>query len=374
MPRRHAQRKRFLSINASADCLTISIITSPQIVGYETYNITQPSAQQLVIQNYAPTIDKSVMADNTKSHHLLILSRLDQAHYIELVMQPKSQQLVSVIHVAGADAAKFLQGQLTADVVNLAPMQWCYAGHCDAKGKLWAVMRVVKTGNDFYLLIDPESSDASLTQLKKFSVFSQVTFSDISGEVSAVFKTTSPLPLHQVEQHAQVLAIGFGPSSLHIDLAPQAVAADHGSQHLDAWQRFELETGVPRLAPETIAEYVPQMVGLDRLGGINFKKGCYIGQETVARMHYLGQNKRAPRLLTGSLGQSNHTMPAPGTVLEQKLGDNWRRAGAVINAVRYDSSEVGVLAVLPADIQDDTNIRIKGDEQSVLTLRPKFDN
>lgn len=282
---------------------------------------------------------------------------------------PKPYQLsqLAVIKVTGDDAATFLQGQLTADVVQQAYDSWLFGGHCDAKGKLWSILRIVKTETAFYLLQPTESAAASLAQLEKFGVFSKVTFSDISAQTGVTFTPDlAQADFTVTTSEENQLTLGLGEASLTLSFAAPK-DAEPGD---DLWRRFEIEQGVAQLTEATIGEYVPQMVGLDALGGVSFKKGCYIGQETVARMHYLGQNKRLPRLLEGQVSE----LPAAGLTLERKLGDNWRRAGAVLNAVRYDNSEVVVLAVLPADIEDTATIRIKGDEQSQLTLRPKFDN
>ena len=282
---------------------------------------------------------------------------------------PKPYQLsqLSVIKVTGDDAATFLQGQLTADVVQQANNSWQFGGHCDAKGKLWSIMRIVKTEAAFYLLQPIESAAASVTQLEKFGVFSKVSFHDISAETSVTFLPDLAQPDFTLSAPDKAqLTLGLGDASLRLSFS----APEEAEQGDELWRCAEIERGVAQLSEGTIGEYVPQMVGLDTLGGVSFKKGCYIGQETVARMHYLGQNKRLPRLLQGQVSE----LPAAGLTLERKLGDNWRRAGAVLNAVRYDNGEVVVLAVLPADIEDTATIRIKGDEQSQLTLRPKFDN
>lgn len=281
--------------------------------------------------------------------------------------KPYQLSQLSVIKVTGDDAATFLQGQLTADVLQQANDSWLFGGHCDAKGKLWSILRIVKTETAFYLLQPNESAAPSVAQLEKFGVFSKVTFSDISAQTNVTF-----IPdLAQAEftvnaSEEEQLRLGLGDASLVLSFAGPA-DAEPGD---NLWHRFEIERGVAQLTEGSIGEYVPQMVGLDTLGGVSFKKGCYIGQETVARMHYLGQNKRLPRLLEGKASD----LPAAGITLEREMGDNWRRAGAVLNAVRYDNGEVVVLAVLPADIEDTATIRIKGDEQSQLTLRPKFDN
>lgn len=312
-------------------------------------------------------------------------------------MQADYHAPLCILELSGVDAETFLQNQLTQDVASIKTGQWMFSGHCDAKGKLWSLLRVWRTDEAFYLLTNPQAAQASLTQMQKFSVFSKVDIKDLTDSTSIHFHPSTALAMGRVEfghndnAPGPIHRLGLGGASLQLSFEqPQAAQQDpltkaqpeHSEtaapttkgatsvQDIAPWLQHEIEHGVPQLTAASIGEYVPQMLGLDRLGGINFKKGCYIGQETVARMHYLGQNKRTLRLIVGTSAQ----VPAPGDTLEQKLGDNWRRAGAVINAVRYDNNEVAILAVVPADLGEDVAIRIKGDEQSQMTLRPKFDN
>lgn len=279
---------------------------------------------------------------------------------------------LALIAVRGKDAEAFLQGQLTADVAQLPASQWTYAGHCDAKGKLWSVLRLWRdttAEGGFYILMPQSSLQHSLSQLKKYAVFSQVEFVELTEQVD-ICLSEEPTTLHQVETdpHSGLISkLGLGDASLLV--LPANVSEPLNSDD-EAWLRYEIEHGVPCLTEATAQQFVPQMVGLEKLDGINYKKGCYIGQETIARMHYLGQNKRAAFLLVGTTNK----IPAAGADLERSLGQSWRRAGAVLNAVRYDSGEVAVLAVLPADLEADATLRIKGDETSQLTPRPKFDN
>ena len=288
-------------------------------------------------------------------------------------MQAEYHAPLSILELSGDDAETFLQNQLTQDVRSIEADQWVFSGHCDAKGKLWALLRVWRTDAAFYLLTSPEAAQASLTQMQKFSVFSKVDVKDLTSNARIHFSPSTALALGRVEsgEHASgpKFRLGLGNASLEVSLGHTDSTQPEEFDETP-WLRHEIEHGIAQLTAATIGEYVPQMLGVDHLGGINFKKGCYIGQETVARMHYLGQNKRALRLVVGDSVQ----VPAPGDTLEQKIGDNWRRAGAVINAVRYDTNEVAILAVVPADLDEGVAIRIKGDEQSQLTLRPKFDN
>ena len=289
-------------------------------------------------------------------------------------MQAEYQAPLSLLELTGDDVQTFLQNQLTQDVRNLEIGQWVFSGHCDAKGKLWSLLRVWRTDEAYYLLTSPEAAQASLTQMQKFSVFSKVAIKNLTPSTGFRFYPETAFVHGHVAMKQQgtagpVFQLGLGQASLMLSIGHKD-SESHVALNETPWLRYEIEHGVAQLTAATIGEYVPQMLGVDSLGGINFKKGCYIGQETVARMHYLGQNKRALRRVVGSSAK----VPSPGDTLEQKLGDNWRRAGAVINAVRYDNNEVAILAVVPADLGEDVAIRIKGDEQSQMTLRPKFDN
>ena len=105
------------------------------------------------------------------------------------------------------------------------------------------------------------------------------------------------------------------------------------------------------------------MLNIQALDGVSFNKGCYIGQETIARMKYLGKQKRALFRLSGKAAEVK-----PATELERKVGDNWRRAGTVIMAVNRSPQSFDLLAVLPSDIEQDTPIRVKGDDDSLLEI------
>ncbi|RUO25833.1 hypothetical protein CWE09_03635 [Aliidiomarina minuta] len=274
---------------------------------------------------------------------------------------------LGAIRVSGEDCHKFMQGQLTCDIDQLQENQWVFGGHCDAQGKLWSVFRAAWMNGDL-LLIQPLSSiDASLQQLKKFAVFSKVDITDASQHLSFKLQLqpgkTSSTPSVKTEKQRLILNL----TNAQLEVSEQPQKADYGSEY---WLAYEIEQGVPLIGPPLTTEFIPQMVNLDKLGGINFKKGCYIGQETIARMHYRGKNNRELRQLTGKSEQ----IPATGVQLERAIGDSWRRAGAVLNAVRYDNGEIALLAVLPVSIENDATLRIKGEENSTLTLCPPFDN
>ncbi|EKE84814.1 YgfZ/GcvT domain-containing protein [Idiomarina xiamenensis] len=282
-----------------------------------------------------------------------------------------------VISVSGDDAKMFLQGQLTCDVEQLSEQGWVYGAHCDNKGKTLSAFWLTRWQQQ-WLLIQPRSSLAeSLAQLKKFGVFSRVEISDATDRwhFSGAFGSTvcqlladrtglaiSDKPGAQAanDQHL-VLTIGDSPCQLLL-LSEAALPHEYPAIY---WHALENERVRARLDPISVGEYVPQMLNLQALQAISFTKGCYIGQETVARMKYLGKQKRALFRATGKAHNVSN-----GDTLERAVADNWRRAGVVINAVNRADDQVDVLLVLPSDSEVGNNLRVQGQDESLLEIHP----
>ena len=122
------------------------------------------------------------------------------------------------------------------------------------------------------------------------------------------------------------------------------------------WDLLEISEGFVQLSDESSGEYVPQMLNLQAVNGISFTKGCYLGQETVARMQYLGKNKKALFSLSTSLKQPLQN----DDVIEKQLGENWRKAGDVISFYQSHNNNVLIQAVLAKDTDESTPLRIQG--------------
>lgn len=131
------------------------------------------------------------------------------------------------------------------------------------------------------------------------------------------------------------------------------------------WWGLDIKAGIPHLEAVHQGEYIPQMLNLQALDGISFTKGCYMGQEIVARAKYRGANNRALFVLAG---QASGPV-ASGDTLEIQLGDNWRRSGMVLNAWQQDG-QLWLTAVLPKDTEADASFRLKQEEGSRVSLQP----
>ncbi len=286
------------------------------------------------------------------------------------LITPLSHQAITL---TGADAKAYLQGQVTQDVVTLSTEEWRFAGHCNAKGKLWSITRVCQFEQGFLLLGSAAETNASLRELKKYGVFSKV---DIALSEHAVFGVISDdLPSFLAAQGIS-LDIGgvahtdkgtwFGidaQRAMFVSTMPDVDFIDTHATTEEHWRSLSILAGEPELSDDHLDEFVPQMLNLHALGGISFTKGCYTGQETVARMKYLGKNKRAMYCLTGDALEQQAT-PIDLEVVE---GDKVRRAGKIIAHATYQGT-LTILAVMPNDSDVEGHYRLKDTTQR-LTIQ-----
>ena len=131
------------------------------------------------------------------------------------------------------------------------------------------------------------------------------------------------------------------------------------------WLALNIEAGLPVIDSANSAQFIPQATNLQALGGISFKKGCYTGQEMVARAKFRGANKRALWYLAGTASR----VPEAGEDLELKMGENWRRTGTVLAAVQLDDGRLLVQVVMNNDMEPDSVFRVRDDAGS-LSIEP----
>lgn len=191
----------------------------------------------------------------------------------------------SVIKIIGQNAATFLQGQLTCDVTKIEDGQSCLAALCNHQGRVLAVLLLFKKGIDFFAVMPSCISDQFVQHLTKFAVFSKVPIKNVSdnytvlGLIGEQIETPSQ---YQTGKLAPSLAISFGPKELEPDCEIDEVK----------WKLACISRGIPFIYEKTIATVTPHMLNLHLSEAISFNKGCYVGQEIIARTHYLGKSKR----------------------------------------------------------------------------------
>ncbi len=224
---------------------------------------------------------------------------------------------LGVIAAHGPDAATFLHGQLSQDVKQLPTGEARLAAYCSAKGRMLASFIVLHPAPETYwLVVNRDTLPAVLKRLSMFVMRSKLKLSDITDSAAltgnlSLADAASPaadqaMPVTLLDAGSE----GVLPSlscqlpavqgvSRQLKLGPAAVAAAVAPSVLSAWRWLEVMAGVPQIEPATSEQFVPQMVNFELLGGVNFKKGCYPGQEVVARSQYRGTTKRRAFVLIG---------------------------------------------------------------------------
>ncbi|WP_127958970.1 tRNA-modifying protein YgfZ [Serratia microhaemolytica] len=292
----------------------------------------------------------------------------------------------ALVQVNGADQVKYLQGQLTLDVPQLATEQHQLCGHCDAKGKMFSNLRLFHRAEGLAYLLRRSVLVSQLAELKKYAVFSKVTIEPqedavllgVAGEQArealAPFFVRLPDQQQPVLQQEETTLLHF---SLPVErfllisserVVSQLVTQLSGRAQFNAsrqWLALEIEAGYPVIDAATSAQLLPQATNLQALDGISFNKGCYMGQEMVARAKFRGANKRALYWLEGVAEQ----LPQPGDDLELKLEQNWRRTGTVLATIRLADGRIWVQVVMNNDLAADSLLRVSQDDSSQLQMR-----
>ena len=246
-----------------------------------------------------------------------------------------------LLQVAGDDARAFLHAQLTNDIEHLQPGQARIAGWCSAKGRLLATFLVVPCSGGFLLQLSRDLVPAVLKRLSMFVLRSKVKISDATGQWTqfGVWAPDAGEPLTARERDGTITVVIEAGRSLVLagesasaGFSPNAPAAD--------WALAEVRAGRALIESSTQDQFVPQMVNFELAGGVDFRKGCYPGQEIVARAQYRGAVKRRMVRLRGAAlhaGQELYSDDLPG-----------QPSGTVVNAAGDESLAVLQTATVEA--------------------------
>jgi len=288
--------------------------------------------------------------------------------------------------ITGADSEKYLQGQVTNDVAQLTEHQHLLVAHCDAKGKMWSNLRLFRRNDGFAWVERRSVREAQLTELKKYAVFSKVTIAADDEHVllgvagfqarAALANLFSTLPDQQTQvvQDGDTQILWFEQPAERFLLVTDVATAERITETLrgeaqlnnsQQWLALNIEAGLPVIDAANSAQFLPQATNIQALGGISFKKGCYTGQEMVARAKFRGANKRAMWYLAGKASR----VPEAGEDLEMKLGENWRRTGTVLAAAQLEDGRLLVQVVMNNDMEPDSVFRVR-DDSFTLAIEP----
>jgi len=250
----------------------------------------------------------------------------------------------ATIHVHGEDAGAFLQSQLSSDVTAVSPDQGQLSAWHDAKGRVLAVLTVLPAAHGYLLVLPAALAEAVTRRLTMFVLRSRVRIEPgpaVAGQTGgpAPFSGRTASPDWAAESQDGTVAVRLPGPERWLLAGPAADAAEADAAAREAWEREAVRAGLPEVYPTTSGAFVAQMLNLDALGGVSFTKGCFPGQEIIARAHYLGRVKRGMRRFT-----AEGPPPAPGEAL---AGD---ASGSVVRAAATENG-CEILAVVGTDAE-----------------------
>ena len=285
---------------------------------------------------------------------------------------------LGLIRAEGADTESFLQGQLSNDVRLVTDGRSQLSAYCNPKGRMLAIARVFKRDDAYFLQLPLALLEPTLKRLSMFVLRAKVKLQaepdlvglGLSGPNAAmlvenVWGPFAPdVDASRTQNGITVICLpGRSPRYALLGNAASlqpvwqrltAVATPVGAH---AWRWLDIQAGLPTVLPGTVEEFVPQMTNLELVGGVSFKKGCYPGQEIVARMHYLGRLKQR---MIGAHVQSA-TRPLPGTPV-YAADFPGQSAGKVVDAQPAPAGGYDLLAVVQTSSIEKADIHL-GDPQ-----------
>ena len=274
---------------------------------------------------------------------------------------------LGILAVSGSDAATFLQGQTTCDINLLEDNTTQLGAYCNAKGRtITSFIIIKKPSNIFHLILSVDLIEAVKKKLQMYIMRSDVTLTDQSG-------THCVLGLYNYQAEKQVNLYPYLTENKRCLFIADTQTCQQFFSDLtqnksvqlispNAWAGLDILAGIPWLNSSTTELFVPQMISLDTLGAISFEKGCYTGQEVVARTHYLGKNKRVMLIASCS---AKAVIPSACPIIGQ--ADKNTVIGTVISSSQQEQSTL-LLIVLKEQPTTAANLQLNNKNYDVITL------
>ncbi|QEY26320.1 CAF17-like 4Fe-4S cluster assembly/insertion protein YgfZ [Neisseria zalophi] len=247
-----------------------------------------------------------------------------------------------IVRVTGDDRATFLHGQLSNDINNLPPNQACYATYNTPKGRVIANMLVLNRGEDLLLIMAADLVETVVKRLRMFVLRAKAVFEPLPSYAAAGNLSDDTAPLA-----AEAPSLAFPATEengvwqitlphqgrLNIGAEEDLPAYDKGVENL--WNVHEITSGYPWISAATTETCVAQMLNQHTIGGVHFKKGCYPGQEIIARAQYRGQVKRGLAVLSGT------ALEAAGAAVMHNDED----VGLFINSALTETGSISLVVI-----------------------------
>lgn len=289
---------------------------------------------------------------------------------------------LGIFDVIGPEAEKFLHGQLSCDIAEIAAGKSLLGSHCNIKGSMVSLNRIMPVEGGFWLRTEASVLPQAQANLNKYMMFSKAESKNISEQVVglgiqgeqalALLQEICPSVSNEANQttacqNGVIVCVPGDRFELWLPvseaqallptLLQQAVLADSNS-----WRLSEIQNGIPSIAPETLETFIPQMTNLQIFGGVSFTKGCYTGQEIITRLQHRGKLNR-PMFRLAFSGEQ----PLPGSKINTPDRNG---VGTVVSSAITSASEGELLAVVLKDSFDssDTILTLESSEAPLQRL------
>ena len=234
----------------------------------------------------------------------------------------------AILRITGTDAESFLQAQLSNDINLLSDDSIQLSAFCQHQGKIIALFWLMRSKGSYLLSFPADLLETVITRLQMFVIMSDVLIENISDQVLQIGFIN--------ENHSEAYSIN---DNLSLLIQANQEKNIELTSHYDQWTKACIDSKIPEVFSNTSEMLVPQMLNLDiNEIGVNFSKGCYPGQEVVARLHYLGEAKR--RLFSfksDSKIQIGDSLYCASSRTAKARGNRYKGSGIVVNSVKFNS-------------------------------------
>ena len=291
-------------------------------------------------------------------------------------------QPAGLVRFHGEDAVKFLQGQTTCDLDKLTDDKAIYGAFCNPKGRIKTTFLVLKGwDDDLFMLMDSSQCDYLQSELAPYMAFFKAEYEIVSDDftlLAVADKTKSvveePATDFLVSRHDEAIAIHLParhPRQIEIRKTEELNDAEYSKDDSLAWHLWNITDGLVWVNVQTREAFLPHDVNLPTLGGVDFEKGCYTGQEIVARMHYRGDPKygRAVLIMDKALQE------LPSTVSQVSTDGKRSKVGQMIDFVATSDDQTFALVTIKKDIINQQHFKLSiTEETSILcnVLKPNL--
>lgn len=293
-----------------------------------------------------------------------------------------------LIRAFGEEAENFLQNQFCNDVRDINATQSQLNAYCNPKGRVLAFFRLFQINNQYYLRLPQNMLADTQNRLQMFVMMSKVTLENASDDFVIIGFSgpdadqklgnvidTVPGAIDSVAQASDITVVRISETPPRFELygSVENIRAVWEKLSIDAkpvgsssWNTLDIKDAIPEVLPETKEAFVPQMINLEGIKALSFKKGCYPGQEIVARMHYLGKLKRHMFLAH----TDDNTAPTPGDSLFAEGSESGQGAGKIVRVESSPNGGTDLLAVIELASKEKGSLHLGSSQGPVLNILP----